>query len=131
MCNANRLRASCRTGSIEHVSKIAGARGNKLGHSSFDGIGLAVEQQLGAAIYKNGRKRSSGQDDRRGRVRDDETYPFGRIRGIKSQIGPTSLVNGKYGDDQGGRARQRDANHYAGPDTMSRKSARQARGLLM
>ena len=131
MLDADRLGSAGRTGRIEHVSEIVGARGNRLGHFSFGGLRLGVEQQPGAAVCKDGRKRGVGQNDRRGRVRDNETYPFSRIRGIKGQIGPSGLVNGKNRDDQTGRARQRDANDDAGPDTKSREPPRQARRLLM
>ena len=40
-------------------------------------------------------------------------------------------MNGKYRDDQRGRAWQRDANNYARPDTKSNEPPRQTRRLLM
>jgi hypothetical protein len=86
---------------------------------------------MGSTIGKDRGECSVGQDDWRGRIGDDETYPFGRIGGIKRQIGSTGFVNGKDRDDETWRARQRDANDYAGSDTKGREALRQAHRRLM
>ena len=77
-------------------------RGNGLALFRYRRPPLGVKHQPGAAVGKDRGKRSVGQDDWRGRIGDDEAYSFGRIGGIKRQVGSAGFVNGKDRDDKVG-----------------------------